>query len=85
MSRGYHTIFLPTKTQDKEDSPPHPSWVDGADDDDADHDTVDDADVDADNDAAMQTIDGIAADYNAAMQMMDNDAEDDSTMQTTTT
>jgi hypothetical protein len=66
-SWGYHTIFPPTKMQDKADSPPHPSNADinDADDNDADN---------ADNDAAMQTMDNNNADNNDAAQ---------TTMQTT--
>jgi hypothetical protein len=64
--RGYHTIFTPTKTQYKSDSPHHPSDADdgGADDNDADNDGADndDADNNADNNADN------AADNAAAMQ-----------------
>jgi hypothetical protein len=67
MSWEYHTIFLPTKTQDEADSPPHPS---NADDNDADNEALDDdtdnnADINTDNNATTQT-NNAAADNDAA-------------------
>jgi hypothetical protein len=59
MSLGYHTIFPPTKTQDKTDSPHYPSDADndGTDNNDTDNDpTKNDTDDDADNAAVMQTM-----------------------------
>jgi hypothetical protein len=64
MSWGYHTIFPPTKKQDKADSPHHPSNADDDgtdDDDDADNDATEN---NADNDADNNTDDA------TAMQMM---------------
>ncbi len=55
MVWGYHTIFPPTKTQDKTNSPYPPSNADNvsADDDDADNNAADNnADDNADNAAA---------------------------------
>jgi hypothetical protein len=57
-SAMYHTIFPPTKTKDKTDSPPHPNDADndGADSNNADNYAADDdGDKDADNAAKMQT------------------------------
>jgi hypothetical protein len=65
----------PTKTQDKADSPPHPSDadVDGTDNDNADDNAADkntdtDADVDADKDPVTQTTNDAAADDDAAQR-----------------
>ncbi len=69
MSSGYHTIFPPTKIQDKADSPPHPSNAD-------DHNAADD---DADDNAADNNADNDTdnnADNNDTMQTTDDDAND---------
>jgi hypothetical protein len=89
MSWGYHTIFPHTKTQDKTDSPHHPSNADndGADNNNADKDA---ADNNTDNNAANDNAedgaddnDNAAADDATATQMTDHDADNNAATLTT--